>query len=179
MGASNEPRRVHFHAPDDLVARLDSIAEVRDTDRTHLLVEAIREYIQETVDDDAFQARVTSKYYDEQIAYGTVKRLLGATAARRLRILKDSLETDPHELEISPSILLSRNPDGQWTARNLDVGVSAQGVSRDEALSSLDDVVEAVSGEGGQEPTDDDLRELGLDPAENVSADDLPDILDQ
>lgn len=179
MGASDDPRRVHFHAPDDLVERLDSIADIYETDRTHLLVEAIRECVQETVDDDAFQALVTSKYYDEQIAYGTVKRLLGATAARRLRILKDSLETDPRELDVSPSILLSRNPDGQWTARNLDRGVSAQGESRDEALDSLDDVIDAIEGEGGREPTDDELRELGIDPAENVSADELPDVLDE
>lgn len=71
-----------------------------------------------------------------------------------------------------------QNPDGQWTARDLEYDLTAQGPTRDAALSALDDVVEAVYGEGGHEPTDAELRRLGVNPdvARNQS-EDLPDEL--
>lgn len=75
-------------------------------------------------------------------------------------------------------IRLIQNEDGWWTARDLDVGVTAEGETRDDALDSLDDVVEAVTGDGGHEPTDEELRELGVDPETARNQDDtLPDVL--
>ncbi|MFB6177445.1 MAG: type II toxin-antitoxin system HicB family antitoxin [Halobaculum sp.] len=61
-------------------------------------------------------------------------------------------------------IRLIENPDGQWTARDVRVEVTAQGATRTEALEALDAVVEAVAGDGGHEPTDDEIRNLGVDP---------------
>jgi len=75
-------------------------------------------------------------------------------------------------------IRLVENPDGQWTARDLDAEVTAQGETRAAALGALDDVVAALSGEAGHEPTDEELRELGVDPdAAREQDDELPDIL--
>lgn len=76
-----------------------------------------------------------------------------------------------------PTITLTENDDGWWTARNLVVGVSAQGKTRDEALTNLDEVVAATEGEGGREPTDEELRRAGIDPEDNVSGDELPEFL--
>jgi len=75
-------------------------------------------------------------------------------------------------------IRLVENPDGQWTARDLGVEVSAQGATRSAALENLDAVVDAVAGDGGHEPTDGELRELGVDPdTARTQDDDLPDAL--
>jgi len=75
-------------------------------------------------------------------------------------------------------IRLVKNPDGQWTARDLRVGVTAQGESRDVALDNLDAVVEAVKGDGGRSPTDEEIRDLGVDPeVARSQSDELPDIL--
>jgi hypothetical protein len=75
-------------------------------------------------------------------------------------------------------IRLLKNPDGQWTARDLRVGVTAQGENRSTALDNLDAVVEAVEGDGGHLPTDDEIRDLGVDPEVARSQDDeLPDVL--
>ncbi|WP_436932283.1 type II toxin-antitoxin system HicB family antitoxin [Halosimplex halobium] len=75
-------------------------------------------------------------------------------------------------------IRLVENPDGQWTARDLQVEVSAQGATRSAALENLDAVVEAVTGDGGHEPTDEELRDLGVDPERaRTQDDDLPDVL--
>lgn len=75
-------------------------------------------------------------------------------------------------------IRLVKNPDGRWTARDLRAGVTAQGASRDDALDNLDAVVDAVEGNGGTPPTDDEIRNLGVDPdVARVQNDDLPDVL--
>ena len=75
-------------------------------------------------------------------------------------------------------IRLLKNPDGQWTARDLRVGVTAQGESRTAALDNLDVVVEVVEHDGGHSPTDDELRDLGVDPEDARSlGDELPDVL--
>lgn len=75
-------------------------------------------------------------------------------------------------------IRLLKNPDGRWTARDLRAGVTTQGESRTAALDSLDAVVEAVEGDSGCAPTDDELRALGVDPETARSQnDELPDVL--
>lgn len=98
MSASDDPRRVHFQSPEYLVERLDAIAELFDTDRTDLLVEAIREYIEVTADSETFQELVATKYYDDQLEFETVKQLVGAETAQRLRLLKADLEGEPLDL---------------------------------------------------------------------------------
>jgi hypothetical protein len=98
MGARDDPRRVHFQSPAYLVDRLDAIAELFDTDRTELLVEAIREYIADTADSETFRELVATKYYDGQLEFETVKQLVGAETAQRLRLLKADLEDEPLDL---------------------------------------------------------------------------------
>ena len=56
--------------------------------------------------------------------------------------------------------------------------MTAQGESRSAALENLDAVVEAVGGEGGRHPTDDEIRDLGVDPeVARTQGDELPDAL--
>ncbi|MCO8266398.1 ribbon-helix-helix domain-containing protein [Haloferax sp. AB510] len=98
MSASDKPRRVHFQSPEYLVDRLDAIAALFDKDRTDLLVEAIREYIEDTADSETFQELVATKYYDDQLEFETVKQLVGAETAQRLRLLKADLEGEPFDL---------------------------------------------------------------------------------
>jgi len=98
MSASDEPRRVHFQSPEYLVDRLDAIADLFDKDRTDLLVDAIRDYIEETADSETFQELVATNYYDDQLEFETVKQLVGAETAQRLRLLKADLEDEPLDL---------------------------------------------------------------------------------
>jgi len=75
-------------------------------------------------------------------------------------------------------IRLVENPDGQWTARDLDAEISAQGATREAALAALDDVVAALDGEAGTEPTDEEIRALGVDPeVARSEGGELPDVL--
>jgi len=77
-----------------------------------------------------------------------------------------SADSDPSSVRIT----LTRNDDGWWTARDETRGLTTQGETRDEALASLDDVIEAVGNDTGRPPTDDELRAAGIDPEANRRA---------
>lgn len=98
MSASDDPRRVHFQSPEYLVDRLDAMADLLGTDRTDLLVEAIREYVDEAADSESFQELVATKYYDGQLEFETVRQLVGTETAQRLRLLKADLEDEPFDI---------------------------------------------------------------------------------
>lgn len=69
--------------------------------------------------------------------------------------------------------------DGWWVAKDVDTGVTTQGESREEALDNLDDAVAVHTGERGREPTDEELRALGINSANNTTGDqEPPDVLD-
>ena len=98
MSTTDDPQRVHFQSPEYLIDRLDAIADLFDTNRTDLLVNAIREYIDETAESETFQELVATKYYDDQLEFETVKQLVGAETAQRLRLLKADLNGEPFDL---------------------------------------------------------------------------------
>jgi predicted RNase H-like HicB family nuclease len=74
-------------------------------------------------------------------------------------------------------ITLSLGESGLWVARDEETGVASQGESRTDALDNLDEAVALYRGEIGREPTDEELRAVGIDPAENTSGE-LPDVLE-
>lgn len=81
---------------------------------------------------------------------------------------------------LQPTIVLTQNDDGWWTARDETRGLTTQAETRDEALAKLDDVIEAVENDSGRPPTDEELREAGIDPEENrrSGSGKLPDVLE-
>jgi predicted RNase H-like HicB family nuclease len=69
--------------------------------------------------------------------------------------------------------------EGWWIARDVGTGVTTQGESRSDALENLDEAVALHRGEIGREPTDEELREHGIDPEENATGDaEPPDVLE-
>lgn len=65
--------------------------------------------------------------------------------------------------------------DGWWIAKDVDTGLTTQGESRDEALDNCDDAVALHTGERGRDLTDEELRALGIDPANNTTSDQAAD----
>lgn len=98
MGASDDPRRVHFQSPEYLVDQLDAIADLFGKDRTDLLVEAMREYIDDTAHSEQFQELVAKRYYDDELDFETVKQLVDPETAQRLRLLKADVDGEPYDL---------------------------------------------------------------------------------
>lgn len=86
---------------------------------------------------------------------------------------------DPGEDPTTPvEITLRLGESGDlWVARDEETGVASQGETREEALANLDEAVALYHGEIGREPTDEELREMGVDPGDNTSGE-LPDALE-
>lgn len=68
---------------------------------------------------------------------------------------------------VEPTITLT--DEGEWwVARDTETDVTSQGKTRHEALDNLDEALAGYHGEG-EEPTDEELRAMGIDPEENES----------
>lgn len=70
-------------------------------------------------------------------------------------------------MEVEPTITLT--DEGEWwVARDTETGVASQGRTRGAALDNLDEALSGYQGEGS-ELTDEELRELGIDPSNDES----------
>lgn len=58
-----------------------------------------------------------------------------------------------------------------WIAKDVETGVTTQGEFREATLANLDEAVALHEGKIGRAPTDEELRELGIDPADNSTGD--------
>jgi predicted transcriptional regulator len=88
---STDKKRVQFRAPHRLIDRADALAEVLESDRTDVLVTALREYLQDATHDDALTQEIAAAYYDDEISDDQLKTLVGAEEAANLRVLKQQL----------------------------------------------------------------------------------------
>lgn len=68
---------------------------------------------------------------------------------------------------VEPTITLTEDGDW-WVARDVETGVTSQGRTREAALGNLDEALAGYRGEG-EEPSEGDLRDLGIDPESNES----------
>lgn len=83
---------------------------------------------------------------------------------------RDVMASSASDGDVQDSEIRLWREDDQWIATDLETGVTSQGSSRDVALENLDKALALHNGERGREPTKDDLRELGIDPADNTTA---------
>jgi len=93
-----EKKRVQFRAPRSLVNSADSLAEVLDTDRTDVLIQALRGYLREAAHDDELKQEIADAYYDDTISYEQLADLVGHEDAANFRVLKQQLESDTEEI---------------------------------------------------------------------------------
>lgn len=89
---SSEKKRVQFRAPQQLVDRADALATVLDTDRTDLLVSALRDYLREAAHDDELVQEIAGSYYDDEITFDELTALVGHEEAANFRVLKQQLD---------------------------------------------------------------------------------------
>lgn len=121
---SEEKTRVDFNAPSSLVAQADVIAELLNTSRTQLLIEALRDEIADLTTDEDFKRRVKQAYYSDQIDIEVLESVLGPEEASRVRLLHESVARDPPEprTDVEP-VASSEFYDGEvpsWGPNNGD-----------------------------------------------------------
>lgn len=87
MGTS----KVNFRLPTELIEKADVAAEITHKNRTELVTEALREYLEE-IEDEAFKEAVVELYLDDQIDFEVLKEFIGRQDAESVRASKTLLE---------------------------------------------------------------------------------------
>lgn len=101
---AEEKTRVDFNAPASLVERVDTIANLLGVTRTQLLIDALRDEIDDLAADEGFQRRLRDAYYADQIEFDVVESILGTEEAMRMKLLRASLTREPPEPQMEAEL---------------------------------------------------------------------------
>ncbi|GAB3685585.1 hypothetical protein GCM10028857_16320 [Salinarchaeum chitinilyticum] len=83
---------VNFRLPEELVEKADLAATVTHKNRTEVVTEALREYLESVEDDESFREAVVELYLDDEIGFETLKAVVGRQDAEAVRSSKALLD---------------------------------------------------------------------------------------
>lgn len=83
---------VNFRIPEELIEKADVAAKLTHKNRTELVTEALRSYLDEIEDEDAFREDVIELYLDDEIGFETLRSFIGRQDAESVRASKALLE---------------------------------------------------------------------------------------
>lgn len=83
--------RVNFRIPEELIERADVAAKLTHKNRTEVVTEALRAYLDEIEDEDAFKEDVIDLYLADEIGFETLQTFLGRQDAESVRASKELL----------------------------------------------------------------------------------------
>jgi metal-responsive CopG/Arc/MetJ family transcriptional regulator len=84
--------RVNFRIPEELIEKADVAAQVTHKNRTEIVTEALREYLVDIENEDAFKEAVIELYLDGQIGFETLTEFIGRQDAESVRASKTLLD---------------------------------------------------------------------------------------
>ena len=85
-------KRVNFRLPEELIAQADVAAEVTHKNRTEILIEALRQYLEAKESDESFREAVVELYLDDQIEFEKLAEVIGRQDAESVRASKQVLD---------------------------------------------------------------------------------------
>ena len=85
-------KRVNFRLPEELIAQADVAAKVTHKNRTEILIEALREYLEQKESDESFREAVVELYLDDQIEFEKLADVIGRQDAESVRASKHVLD---------------------------------------------------------------------------------------
>jgi len=103
MSPESKKKRVQFRAPRGLVDRADALASVFETDRTDILISALRDYLRDAGHSDEMKQEIAEAFYDDDITFEELKDLVGHEEAANFRLLKEQL-TDEFVDEVAEEL---------------------------------------------------------------------------
>jgi metal-responsive CopG/Arc/MetJ family transcriptional regulator len=83
--------RVHFRAPERLIEQADALAVAENKNRTDVLLDALREHLAESSDEERIQQAIADAYYDDRLTFEQAKAIVGTETAQNFRVLKHQL----------------------------------------------------------------------------------------
>lgn len=117
---AEEKTRIDFNAPTSLVEQVDAVADLLDTSRTRILVDALRNELDDLVHEEEVHRLIADAFYAGDIAFDTVESVLGTEEALRMKLLRDSIDREPPEPELEdrpPAEDFYDGPLPEWTPR--------------------------------------------------------------
>jgi len=84
--------KVNFRLPEELIEKADVAAQITHKNRTEIIIEALREYLEEIEDTDAFKEDIVELYLDGQIGFETLREFIGRQDAESVRASKTLLD---------------------------------------------------------------------------------------
>lgn len=85
-------KRVNFRLPEELITQADIAAEVTHKNRTEVLIEALRQYLEEKESEESFREAVVELYLDDQIEFADLADVIGQQDAEAVRSSKNVLD---------------------------------------------------------------------------------------
>ncbi|ELZ27050.1 hypothetical protein C474_16909 [Halogeometricum pallidum JCM 14848] len=85
-------KRVNFRLPEELVTHADIAAEVAHKNRTEVLIEALRNYLEEVESKESFKEAVVELYLADEIAFEELAEVIGRQDAEAVRASRDVLD---------------------------------------------------------------------------------------
>ncbi|WP_345779785.1 ribbon-helix-helix protein, CopG family [Halosolutus halophilus] len=84
--------RVNFRLPDELVEKADIAAKITHKDRTEIVTEALRAYLDEIEDEEAFKEELVELYLEDELGFEVLKAFVGRQDAEAVRASKTVLD---------------------------------------------------------------------------------------
>jgi len=84
--------RVNFRIPEELIEKADVAAQITQKNRTEIVTEALRRYLEDIEDNEAFKEDIVELYLDEQIGFETLREFIGWRDAESVRASKALLD---------------------------------------------------------------------------------------
>ena len=93
--------RVNFRIPEELIEKADVAAKITHKNRTEIVTEALRTYLEDIEDEETFKENLIELYFDDEIGFDVLREFLGrqdAEAVRTSRTILDQGEALADEL---------------------------------------------------------------------------------
>jgi len=84
--------KVNFRIPEELIEKADVAAKVTHRNRTEIVIEALRDYLDEIEDEEAFKEEVVELYLDGEVGFDVLQAFVGRQDAESVRASKALLD---------------------------------------------------------------------------------------
>ena len=84
-------RRVNVRIPEELITKADVAAKIAHRNRAEMVSEALREYLEDLENDEAFKENLIERYFDDEIEFDGLTGFLGREDAEAVRASRSIL----------------------------------------------------------------------------------------